>query len=312
MNDSFPYRSTNQNIRKKADIVNAFDGKPWTGKIVLVSGFPCKILALLKLLSVSIVLILMSSSVEAAEGCWSGQGSLLKVLDVPYHVSIKVQENPIISVCAYPVKTLQSHFMIHKQKQDVVVQGRGEIASTKHGQNSTVFRGEVRQWIIGPNAVGEVTIGGITERHVGQQESPPRLTIKIPEGTHIILSGVCNEVVAGSTKGDLELDVTGACDAHFGDVGGATLRMSGASNVQISSVSKNLLVFSQGMADIQVESGYVENLEVDILGSGDFRFNGTARRAKLRSVGVGDMWIKTIQEKPEVELLGVGDVIYNQ
>ncbi|WP_415059689.1 GIN domain-containing protein [Congregibacter sp.] len=133
-------------------------------------------------------------------------------------------------------------------------------------------------------------------------------TIMVVEGS--------GEINAFELRGsELEVRVEGSGDfrAVNIDVEDFEAVVTGSGNLFIGTVNANTGEFVvTGSGDLHVtEQGFVEELEVNVVGSGDARMTRVdCRRAETNIVGSGSASIGEVSEQLNASILGSGDVVY--
>lgn len=157
----------------------------------------------------------------------------------------------------------------------------------------------------GAVAIGRdmVTISG------GDSGSNTKITIGVPKGSAVNVAGVQGNVTIGDTDGRLQASVFGGDDIKAGKVRDATLAVQGSGNISVTVVNGNLSMTIQGSGDIRVRGGFVESLMVNVMGSGDAKFNGEAVNANLSVMGSGDIDVTLVKNKPVKNAMGSGNII---
>ncbi|GBD43934.1 hypothetical protein HRbin40_01417 [bacterium HR40] len=168
--------------------------------------------------------------------------------------------------------------------------------------SATVVVGGVRVFSRGGEA--SVVIGG---QPADRQAPVPRLSLALPRGTALELSGIAGEVHVGDTEAPFALALVSG-RATVGSVAAARIALSGSGEVQVQAVRERLDAAIDGSGSIVVASGEVERASLVVRGAGDIRFGGTARQARAEIAGAGTIVIHAVHEPPEVSVSGAGRV----
>lgn len=156
---------------------------------------------------------------------------------------------------------------------------------------------------------GTVNIGrGSFSISTSEAKNDTKITVGVPKGSAVHVGGVRGNVVIGDTEGPLQANVVGACDVKAGKVGIAALSIRGSGDISVDSVNGSLMMNVQGSGDILVRNGSVNQLSVNVMGSGDARFDGEATEANLSVMGSGDIAVKYVKNKPVTNVMGSGRI----
>ncbi|MBF0137082.1 MAG: DUF2807 domain-containing protein [Magnetococcales bacterium] len=256
-------------------------------------------------------MILWSGMVQAdeKEPFWSGRVDKVRLENIFHPIQIHTHGQPQTVVRVAGPLTRDA-LGIQQRGGQLTIQGKAaEVHASGSGNVSvTTSYGSIQQTVVGDNAKGVIEIGGLPVASSTSGGKPIQLNLLVPKGTPVTIAGTCHLVEIDSTAGPLDVDVNGACDLKAGNMGPTNLRIDGAGDVDIASVSKKLTITALGASNIQIKGGDVESLQVDLNGSGDVFFGGVARKVKVGLQGVGNVTVTKSLSDPEIKIDGVGDV----
>ncbi|MEO1017263.1 MAG: DUF2807 domain-containing protein [Pseudomonadota bacterium] len=170
---------------------------------------------------------------------------------------------------------------------------------------------QVSTVVMGPGATitnqgGSITIGGkpIENLEAGGEMS---VEVTLPPKTSLTIADFVGSGAVHDLDAPLEIVLqSGRIDA--GRVGPAVLEIPGSGTITLKTVRQRLDVSIPGSGTVEVDGGDVDDVQVDIAGSGDVRYDGTARTAKVGVYGAGDVTLGPVDEKPDITMAGGGDV----
>lgn len=141
-------------------------------------------------------------------------------------------------------------------------------------------------------SIGGVSFGG---RHgeasyVNMGGSPVTMKVYVPLQTPIAVSTSSGNVEINNVDGPLNISIHGSAD------------------ITASAASGNVQVDITGSGDVTIHDGFVDNLGINIAGSGDVRFGGTAQNAMMTIAGSGDISVEHVVNKPMKSVAGSGDI----
>ncbi len=100
---------------------------------------------------------------------------------------------------------------------------------------------------------------------------------------------------------ELNASINGSGDVHCKKCGGGQMSINGSGDIEMDELqadTASLLLKINGSGDIKVKSGYVDFINISIMGSGDFNGEGlTARNAELYVKSSGDIVLGRVLEK---------------
>src|SRR5581483_11445265 len=103
----------------------------------------------------------------------------------------------------------------------------------------------------------------------GANEPSTRISVRVPEGTSLIVDDVEGKVTIGDTLGSLQAMIKGSTDISAGSISSATLTVQGSGDVDIKKVNGPVQAVIQGSGDVTINDGNVTALEFVIQGSGN-------------------------------------------
>lgn len=142
----------------------------------------------------------------------------------------------------------------------------------------------------------------------GGNEADVKISIGVPKGSSVSISGIDGNVNIGDTLGSFVANVLGGNDVKAGCVGSATISVQGSGDVDVKSVKDSLAISIQGSGDVVVRGGSVQSLNINVMGSGDARFKGKAISANLSVMGSGDVDVNYVENRPVKNIMGSGDI----
>lgn len=192
-------------------------------------------------------------------------------------------------------------------KRDTLVLGaRSERNSKKNDDSSVRFR------VVMP-ALEELTVKGSGEIYlkpfVFDSPSSRRGQILTVKG-----SGEINAFDLQGTELEVRVEGSGDIRVVSVDVDDFEAVVAGSGNLFIETVKAQMGEFVvTGSGDLRVtEEGFVEELEVNVVGSGDIRMSKVnSLRAETNIVGSGSASIGDVREQLNASILGSGDVSYS-
>ncbi len=170
---------------------------------------------------------------------------------------------------------------------NVVISGGGNISISGNGVNIVTGR--------------SVVMGGAHEADV-------KVRVQVPVGSGVQVAGVQGNVKVGDTDGSFVGNLLGDTDMTVGKVRDAQLSLQGGGDIRVAEVNGNLTMSIQGSGEINVSHGIVSILNVNVMGSGDANFGGTATDANLSVVGSGDIDVRYVRNRPNLSQMGSGDI----
>lgn len=144
--------------------------------------------------------------------------------------------------------------------------------------------------------------------------NPPRcsVTVLVPYGTNIYVSGCYNSLIIGNTGGDVTLDLAGirketpdgsANNILVGEVKNATITNSGMSRIRVDAASDNSdLVINQigGIHIGNLEKHGHKSVNISTFGSGDVSVDGAIEKAIINHNGTGFIQIDSVVYQPTI------------
>jgi hypothetical protein len=138
--------------------------------------------------------------------------------------------------------------------------------------------------------------------------SSTKLTVKIPVGTAVKVSGVNGNTTIGDIEAPLIAHVQGHNDVNAGRVTSAQLHAQGSGGIRVTSANGDVAANVQGSGDIDVEGGSMSNLTANVMGSGDVTVRGTADMASLSVMGSGVIDVEHVRSEPTKSQMGSGRI----
>lgn len=179
------------------------------------------------------------------------------------------------------------------------------------GVNVRSARGSSHMSVIGSIVGRSVVITGDNVVVVSGDISSKEIitvTVKVPRGTYIVVDGVDGDVSIGDVDGSLDVNAKGSAEIRVGRMREATIAVFGATDVCLAEVNGSLTANIMGSGDINVRSGIVTDLRVQIVGSGDFYFGGEADTATLSVMGSGDITVDRVKGRVNKRSMGSGSI----
>ncbi|MDD2785812.1 MAG: DUF2807 domain-containing protein [Patescibacteria group bacterium] len=161
------------------------------------------------------------------------------------------------------------------------------------------------------SVVGSLTIASGNVTVVSGSVSADNLAtimVKVPRGTGLTLDDTYGSATIGDVDGSLNVSTKCGGKINCGRMRGATIEIFGDTDVHISEINGPLKAQIMGSGDIRVMSGTVTTLNVQVMGTGDFRFGGVADTAMLSVLGSGDINVFRVKAKVIKQCLGSGDI----
>lgn len=187
-------------------------------------------------------------------------------------------------------------------------------------------------------------------RGVGQvsYDNFPQIAVRVPMDVKVKAGGAvfgdigrsssvdlanagCGDWTIANTKGELKLGQAGSGDAKTGSAASADINLAGSGdvstqaiggdleiniagsgNVTSASIAGKLEGNIAGSGNITVAGGHSRSVEVNVMGSGDVRFNGEADSVDVSVAGSGDVRIAKVNGPVKKHVAGSGDVIIGQ
>jgi hypothetical protein len=160
--------------------------------------------------------------------------------------------------------------------------------------------------IMGGNIFGN---GNVVINGNGFSATKPQVTVtvKVPKGTKVSLSGRWMIAQVGDTEGELNISaIMGGVKA--GRVKNSRISIKGPADVTLAEVIGNLDVRIMGSGDFDAKSGKIDNLDISIIGSGDADINAEATSADLSVTGSGDIVVDKVINRPSRDIRGSGSI----
>lgn len=229
------------------------------------------------------------------------KASRLSIADVDASVDIQPGGTEITVTVVGP-KSAADDIAIRQEGDEVVLKGSGGGSS---GSNIVMSGGSV--------VVGNISVGGSFRSNnvsinVSGDEPAAKITVTVPVGTAVDVSGATGAVTIGDIGGSLVLNQRGQSKARVGMVGIAQLLASGQSEIRVRGVQKTLTANVSGQSEIKVDGGKVDTLMVTTSGQSEFRFDGQATDATLTASGQSEIEVEHVTNKPVRSKSGQADI----
>jgi hypothetical protein len=190
----------------------------------------------------------------------------------------------------------------------VLIQGRPNAGKGGDSRGKVVITGRGGSISVGGSiSMSNISAGGISISR-GGEESDVKLTVQVPVGTTLDISGVTGTTNVGNTEGPLSFTQQGSGKATIGEVGATQLRAQGQGNIRVREVKDLLTANVMGQADIRVDGGKVATLQVSVMGQGEFDFRGEATNANLTVMGQGEINTSHVTNQPSRSVMGQGEI----
>lgn len=191
--------------------------------------------------------------------------------------------------------------------------GKSSGISIQSGGNSISIGRSMSQSIcvssgnitIGNNRImsgNSISIGG------SDTENETKITVFVPRGTQVDVSGISGKVDIGDIEGNLQASVRGGSDISAGRMKDTVLSLQGGGDIRVQEVNGSLTAQIAGSGDIRVKQGNVTTLNATVTGSGDIKFGGKAENAILTVTGSGDIQATYVKNRPITNIVGSGDI----
>jgi hypothetical protein len=186
--------------------------------------------------------------------------------------------------------------------------GQGGMTIVSRGGRTHIRSG--RGIVVGGSSImGGVFTGNMTVISGGSSgESPTKVTVKVPVGTPISVSGGVGNTHIGDVNGPLTVHVSASGDVVAGRMTDVNLHVQGSGDIRVAEVNGSAVAQVQGSGDITIEGGNISTLSASVMGSGDVTVDGLAQRASLSVMGSGDIRVAHVLERPSKSVMGSGDI----
>ncbi len=265
-----------------------------------------------------------SVSEKVTEGPMIYSARNLEVRGVLADLDVRVHQEPNVKVTivgpASEVKTIR----VNHQGDTVIIEGEGDEVTGGgvtiiSGRGSSVTRvGRIRGGSVligrgtiirrgGGSIIAEGIVGGQNVVITGNGENQTKITVEVPKGAAVNLSGVSGNSVIGDTDGTLQVNASDG-SVNAGRVANATLSVQGSSDINVREVNGVLTISIMGSGDVRVDGGKVNALIINVMGSGDASFNGQAETATLTVMGSGNIQVANVKNRPSKKVMGSGNI----
>lgn len=191
--------------------------------------------------------------------------------------------------------------------------------------------------------------GGVHVNGVGQiaQADLPTIYIKVPMDARVSAGGAsygtigaskslsfnhggCGTWTVANVSGPAEVNIGGSGNVALGDAGQAQVNIGGSGDfkavsvkaleaniggngdIGIDRIDGNVDVNIGGSGNVVLGQGSAPKLEVNIAGSGDVRFGGTAGDVEVNIVGSGDVSVAKVTGRVSRSIMGSGNINIGQ
>jgi hypothetical protein len=168
--------------------------------------------------------------------------------------------------------------------------GGGNVVIARNGGTATS--------IIGGQ---EVTVGSL------EAEPMPEIRITLPSAAPIALAGLVGEIDVSGVDGPIELALSQG-EAHLDRVRDGRLAVSGDGVIVVDQASGNLVIEVEGAGQTRVADAVLDELEVDVTGTGEVVVDGVAETGRLSVTGIGRIRVSEIRSEPVISRTGIGDI----
>jgi hypothetical protein len=170
---------------------------------------------------------------------------------------------------------------------------------TGGGQNVVIARNGGRATsIIGGQ---EVTVSSL------EAEPMPEIRVALPGTAPIALAGLVGEIEVKGVEGPIELALSQG-EAHLDRVRDGRLAISGDGTIEVDRASGDLVVEVQGAGRARIADALLDELKVEITGTGEVVVDGVAEEGRLSVAGIGRIRVSEIRSEPEISRSGLGDI----
>ncbi|MCQ8184040.1 GIN domain-containing protein [Parvularcula maris] len=177
------------------------------------------------------------------------------------------------------------------EEADVSVHGSGYLkmgdiarmlGASVHGSGD-IIAGAAQSAELSVHGSGDLEMDGVRERLRASVHGSGDLNVK---------------EVGGSAKAN----VHGSGDIELGSVaGGFDGKVHGSGDLKVREVAGRVDAGIHGSGDLDIDGGEADELTVSVHGSGEFTFRGTAKTAKLRSWGSGEIEVAEVSGRVEAK-----------
>ncbi len=224
----------------------------------------------------------------------------LKVQPMPGRLRVSVGATPGITL------VLSGPARIVDQVRVKVVRGTLVVEPPAQASGSTVYIEKGVTVIARDGGAASVTIGGADPLH--DREPPLEVLATVPLGASVDVLDLAGSAEIGDTEGPVKLTISAGA-AAMGHIGNGVLTIDGSGDITAAQVVGSLRVDLSGSGGVTVEQAELNQLDIELSGSGDVRVNGRAERAALKLTGAGQIEVSEVVEQPSISLTGAGEVI---
>jgi hypothetical protein len=137
-------------------------------------------------------------------------------------------------------------------------------------------------------------------------EDYPVVTVRLPAGTPVDISGMTGNFTAGDLGSALEFSGAGAVDATIGNLRSADFSVAGAADVTLGEIAGDLDVSIAGAGDFEAVSA--QNVSINLRGAGDVSLGAVRGGLDISVAGMGDVDVASVNGPVDINVAGSGDV----
>jgi hypothetical protein len=236
--------------------------------------------------------------------------SKLQISDLFANIRIDVWDLPVMAVTVSGPKEAAEAIVIRAQERTLLIRG-----GSRRGSSDEIHirsKGSVHTISIQGSSIGSMSISGgnVTVRggvHVSSVDVA-EISVNVPRGSDIALQDTDGETRIGDVCGSLNVHVKGGGEIRSGHMVAAGIEILGDTRVELTEVNGPLAAQIMGSGNVHVRGGVITSLQVQIMGSGDFRFDGEAHTAVLSTMGSGDIRVMKVATTPMKQCMGSGKI----
>ena len=190
--------------------------------------------------------------------------SSLEVRQVAADLSVEVHSDPDMEVTVHGPSDVVEAIRLVVNDGTLVIEG--EPSANNGGISIVSRRGNTATSGVSINVGSVVSVGDLTIG--GRGENSAKITVKVPPGSPLAISGISGATNIGDTGGPLTVNVLGGNDVDIGRVGNATLSVHGSGDIRVAEVNGAVVARVHGSGDIDIENGTIAGLDVSVMGIG--------------------------------------------
>lgn len=212
-------------------------------------------------------------------------------------------------------ESLVEGISVKEQDGILVIEGsggsNGGVTIVSGGGGTVRVGGRITGSLISGVNRGTIISGGdIVSISGGASRGSPlaQISVKVPQGTTVEVSGVEGNTRIGDTHGNVRLRASGTEPVTIGRIGKLNARVSGTSSVNVTKVSGNTDIKVSGTGRVTIEYGEIDELSISLSGVADVDFKGTAQDADIDVSGVGNVFVQRVVNRPRKSVSGMGRI----